>query len=666
VRQGRLVRPGFEDEVLLSEALAEAHGLTPGDLLDATIHGRRRQLQVVGVALAPEFLMVIQPGAIYPDPERYGVLWMGRQALAAAVDMEGAFNDAAFSLAPGARPQEVIHRLDRLLAPYGGRGAFGREDHLSHFMISEELDQIRTMAALLPTIFLAVAAFLLNLVATRLVTLQREQIAVLKAFGYGNWDVGLHYAKLILVIALAGAALGTLLGLRLGRGLGNLYLQFFGFPYLDYGVRPSVVAAGIALTLAAALVGVLRAVRRAAALAPAEAMRPAAPPAFRPTVVERLGLQRLFDQPTRIVLRNLERQPVKALLTVVGIASSCAILILGLFFVDAFEEVIRIQYGLAQRENMTVTFIQPTSTAALHEVASLPGVLYAEPFRALPARLRYGHRSEEVAIEGVPRGAYLRRPLDAELRPIPIPPEGIVLSERLAENLGVTRGAMLTVEVQEGARPTRSVPVVAITQQFIGLGAYMDLEAANRLAGEGQAISGTLLLIDRARELAITRALRDRPRVAGTFSQDRAIQTFRETAAETMLTFTFVLTLFAGVIAFGVVYNSARVALSERDRELASLRVLGFTRGEIAYILLAELAFLTLVAIPVGFGLGALMSAGVVRGLESDLYQIPVVFSRSTFTVAATVVLLAGLVSAYLIRRKLQRLDLIAVLKTRE
>jgi putative ABC transport system permease protein len=666
LRRGRLVAPGREDEVLLNEAFADAHGLGPGDSLGAIVRGRRRNLTVVGVALSPEFLMQVEPGSLFPDPERYGILWIGQPALASASDMEGAFNDAAFTLAPGARLPEVLSRLDLLLAPYGGPGSFGRDDQPSHFLISEELAQLRGMANLLPAIFLAVAVFLLNIVVTRLIGLQREQIAVLKAFGYSNFDIAAHYVKLVLLVALAGSAVGTALGAWFGRALGRVYLEYYRFPSLDYVLEPRLAAVAVALTSGAVLAGVLQAVRRAAQLAPAEAMRPAPPALYRATVVERLGFQRLFDQPTRMILRHLERQPVKALLTVVGIASSCAILILGLFFNDSFEEVIRIQYGLAQREDLTVTFLEPTSMAAIHELASLPGVHHVEPVRSVAVRLRHEHRRHDTAIQGIPPDARLRRLLDTELRPVPIPAAGIVLTERLARALGVGPGDTLEVEVREGTRRTHRVPVAGLTTQFIGLGAYMDLTAVNRLAGSGQAASGALLLTDERYERQLEAALRRRPAVASQMAQERAILAFRETYSETMLTFTFILSLFAGVIAFGVVYNSARISLSERDRELASLRVLGFTRAEIAYILLGELTVLTLLAIPVGMVLGVVSGAAVIQALETDLYQFPVAFGRRTLTLSALVVLTAALTSALLVRRKLQRLDLIGVLKTRE
>lgn len=666
IRKGRLVEPGRENEVMLNEVFADAHDLGPGDEFTAIINGRHRTLTVTGIALSPEFLFQVQPGSLFPDPERYGVMWMGRRALAAAFDMEGAFNDLSFTLSPGARIDDVVDRVDLLLEAYGGQGAYPRDDQQSHTLITEELNQLAVMAFMLPLIFLAVAAFLLNIVVSRLIALQREQIAILKAFGYSNLAVAVHYLKLVLLVALIGAVAGTGTGVWLGGEMAELYLQYYNFPFLEYSLEWPVVFTAAVLTGGASLAGAMLAVRRALRLAPAEAMRPAPPPSYRPTIVERMGMKHLFDQPTRIVLRNLERQWVKSALTVVGISSSCAILIMGLFWGDVFDHVVDVQYGIAQREDITVTFTEPTSATAVHELNSLPGVNYTEPFRAVPVRLRKEHRSYDTGIEGIPPDPYLRRILDTELHPISIPPRGIVLTQNLAEILKVTPGENITVEVMEGRRYERDVPVVGITEQYLGLGAYMNLDAANRLAGEGDAVSGAFLMIDRQHEDILIQALQDRPRVASIVSQERAISAFMDTTAESMLVMTFILSLFAGIIALGVVYNSVSISLSERDRELASMRVLGFTRGEIAYILLGEMTVLVLLAIPVGFGLGAMLSRMSAESLQTEMYHFPVILGSSTFALAATIVLISAIISALLMRRRLNKLDLIGVLKTRE
>jgi putative ABC transport system permease protein len=666
LREGRLVQAGRENEVVLNEPFAKAHRLRPGDELQAIIAGRRRSLTVVGIALSPAYLMQVQPGSMFPDPERFGVLWLGRAALAAAWDMEGAFNDVAFTLSPGARIDAVIAGIDLVLDAWGGTGAYGRDDHMSHALITEEFRQLQGMAAFLPLVFLAVAAFLLNVVVTRLISLQREQVAVLKAFGYSNRDVGLHYLKLVLIIAIAGAVGGTLLGVWAGQAMGNLYLQFYGFPYLHYTLRPQVVLTAVLLTAGASVLGVVRAVRRAVRVPPAEAMRPAAPPTFRSTIVERIGLHRLLDQPTRIVLRNLERQPVRGGLTVLGIAASCAILVAGLFFTDVIDEIVRVQYGIAQREDIRVGFMETTGMSAMAELRALPGVQHAEPFRFVAARIRSGHRSYDVGIEGVPADAALRQVIDRELQPIALPREGILLSSALGRMLRVAPGDEIDVQIMEGRRRTRTTVVAGLAEQYIGVGAYMEIDALNRLAGDGPAMSGALLLVDDRYEAELNRALRDRPRVASIISQDRAIASYMDTAAESLLVFTGILSLFAGVIAFGVVYNSMRIALSERDRELASMRVLGFRRGEIAYILLGEAGLLVLLALPVGMLLGAGLAAWSLAAFETEMFSFPFVLTRRTFGVAAAVVLVAAALSALLVRRQLDRLDLVGVLKTRE
>lgn len=666
LRQGRLIAPGGGDEVIVSEAFATAHGLQPGDSMRFTINGRRKALTIVGTALSPEYIYQIQPGAMFPDYQRYGIFWMGRTPLGTAYDMEGAFNSVALTLHAGTPPAEVVERLDDLLDPSGGLGAYGRDDQLSHKYLSSELEQLESMATLFPVIFLGVAAFLLNVVISRLLSLQREQIAALKAFGYSNRAVGWHFLKLVLLITLLGVVLGVAGGRWLGRGLAGIYQDFFRFPYLRYGLGPGVVVAAAAISTAAAALGTWQAVRRAARLPPAQAMRPEPPARYRQTWVERLGAQRLLSQPARMILRQLERRPFKAALSSLGIAFACAILVVGSFQEDAIDYMMRVQFGLSQRDDLTVTFVEPTSRRALYELQSLPGVEYGEAFRSVPVRLRLGHRSYRTGIQGLEPDSDLYRLLDTDLRRIELPPSGIVLTDYLGQELDARPGDVLTVEVLEGSRPVRQVPVAALVSQFVGLAAYMDSAALNRLLREGNAISGAFLVVDEPYQPAVYATLKDTPRIAGTVIKQSAIDSFYETMGENILVFAFINTLLAGTIAFGVVYNSARIALSERSRELASLRVLGFTRGEVSYILLGELGLLTLLGIPPGFLIGRALCAFLTQSMQSELYRVPLVTEPSTYAFAATVVLVAAVLSGWLIWRKLARLDLVGVLKTRE
>lgn len=666
LRNGRLIEPGHDNEILLSEEFAGAHGLKPGDSIRATINGRRKKLTIVGIVLSPEYIYQIAPGALFPDYQRYGVLWMARKPLATAYDMDGAFNDVALTLSKGTHEEDIIDRLDELLKPYGGRGAYAREDQFSNRFLSEELKQQQTVATIFPVIFFSVAAFLLNVVISRLISLEREQIAGLKAFGYSNLAVGLHYIKLVLMIVSLGLIGGLFVGVWLGKGLSGLYMNFYSLPFMIYTLKPQVILAAAFISIFVSVVGTLHAVRSAAKLPPAQAMRPEPPAIYRTTTIERLGLQGLFSQPTRMILRHIERRPFKALLTTLGIALACGIMMIGGFQEDAIDYMVEVQYGMSQREDLIANFTEATSDRSLYSLLGVQGVEHVEGFRSVPARLRFEHRFYRTAVDGIEPNGDLLRLLDTEFRPIRLPEKGVILTDYLAEILHIKPGDRLTIEVLEGSRPTVEVPVVGTTKQYLGVSAYMQRRALNQLLKEGNAISGAYLKVDNRYQNAVYSRLKEMPRVTGVIIHETAIQAFYDTLAETVLFFTFISTLLGATISFGVVYNSMRIALSERNRELASLRVLGFTRGEVAYILLGELALLTLIAIPIGLLIGYGLCAYMAFKFDTDLYRIPLVLGHNAYAFAATVVIVSSLISGFMIWRNLAHLDMVAVLKSKE
>ena len=666
LRQGRYIEAGRPDEVLLSETFAKLHGLVPGSVLPAILHGRRRNLRVVGLALSPEYVYNVRPGELMPDEKRFGIVWMERRALAAAYEMEGGFNDVVLRLSRGASRPEVIARLDRLLEPWGGRGAIPRSLQTSHWYLENELAQLRSSGRVLPVVFLGVAAFLLNVVLTRIVALERGQIAALKALGYTNREVAAHYLGLALLIAALGGAIGVAFGSWLGRGMTALYTEFYHFPILEYRLAVKVALQGTAIGLVAAGLGALGAVRGAARLPPAEALRPEPPARYRESLLERAGVKRLLSQPARMIVRNITRRPVRASLSILGIALGAAMLVVGTFSLDAMRRIVDVQFGLAQRYDAMVTFLEPTSPRAFHEVERLPGVRDVEAFRSVPVNLRFRHRSRQAAVLGLPAAPRLNRVLDSKTRPVTLPPQGLVLSRTVADILGADRGDVVVLEVLEGARPVLQVPVADVVDEYIGTNVYSEIGALRRLMREGETLSGAFLAVDRAAEPALYRRVKRSPRVAGVLLKRATVESFEKTIARNFTIITTVNMLFAAVIAFGVVYNTARISLSERSRELATLRVIGFRRAEISYILLGELAALVAVAIPIGLLLGYGMSAAILELFQTELYRIPFVIAPRTFARAGFVTLVAAAISAAAVRRRLDRLDLVAVLKTRE
>lgn len=652
-----------EIEALVSEGFAKARGLAPGSRVQALVNGKQRTLVVVGSALSPEFIFAGLWGM--PDLRGFGVFWVDREALAAAYDMRGAFNHVAVKLAPGALEQDAMTGLGNLLAPYGGREVLGRADQTSHAMLDNEIKEQRVLGTVLPAIFLGVAAFLLNVVVSRLVATQREQIAALKALGYANAAIAAHYLKLVLLISLIGLALGILLGDRLGLFFTRLYAEFFFFPRFEHRIAPWLLLASAGITVATAVLGTLNAIVGTVRLAPAEAMRPPAPGHYRRTLLERLGIQGM-NPALRMVLRNLERRPLRSALSVTGVAAAVAIVIMGSFFRDAIAVVVDTQFNLSLRSDVAVWLVESAPDSMRHEIARLPGVTMVESTRFVPVSFSHGHLRERGLIRGYAGRAELYRVIDGDQRAVPLEGRGLVLSRRLADKLGLAVGQHVRVEVLEGRQRTLDMVLGGTVDEMMGLNAYMERGALNRALGDGDLSNGFVLTLERGSEAALLRATQALPRVAGAFSKATMVRNMEEISARNVRIMSTILTIFAIIIAVGVVYNNARIALAERGWELASLRVLGFTRGEVSALLLGELAIVIALALPLGMALGFGLTHLVTSLLESDQFHFPVVARASTYAFAALCVLVAGLGSALVVRRRVDRLDMVAVLKTRD
>ena len=666
LRSGRLPVASHPDEVVVSEPFAEAHHLHPGDTLGAILRGRKRTLLIVGTALSPEFVYQIPPGGLMPDDRRFGILWMGRDALAAAYGLKGAFNNVVLGLMHGAQSEAVVQRLDALLARYGGTGAYTRSEQVSNWFLTNEIAQQKSMSRILPVIFLAVAAFLTNMVMGRLIATERREIGLLKAFGYGDLLIGWHYAKLMLTFSAIGIVLGFLLGAALGDWNTRLYAEFFCFPFLLYRPDPGSFAIAGLVSVAASLAGGLAAVLRAVRLAPATAMQQASPPLYRRGWLARTSVALWLDEPSRMIARRLMRWPVRAFVTSAGLAMSVAVLVVALQWISAVDTLVQTYYVQGQHQDATISFADIQPEATIGEIGRMPGVIATEPFRIVPARFMSGRRSEREAVIGVPRGALLSPVHDIETGPVDVPQDGLLLSKTLADVLGVRTGDPVTVQLLEGRRRVVTMPVTRIFDTYIGKPAYINLAALNRLMRDGQVLTGLHVTIDAPAQAAFLARLKTMPNIAAIQLRRAAIGTFYATLGETIFIFTGFFVAFATVLSIGVIYNSLRIALSERERELATLRVLGFSRMEVAYILLGEIGVLTWFAIPLGCVFGAMLVWYIASAFDTELFRVPLAIGDSTYGTAALVTLATTVACAEAMRRRLGRLDLIAVLKTRE
>ena len=665
LRSGRLPQNG--DEVVLNEPFAEAHELVAGNRVVAVINGNRRQLRVVGTALSPEFVYALGPGALMPDDKRFGILWMEDEALAAAYDLKGAFNSVSLDLDRSANTEQVLQQLDRILERYGGVGAVAREDQLSNWFVMNEMEQLKTVSKILPTIFLVVSAFLTNMVLGRLVATERGQIGLMKAFGYSSAEVGLHYARFVIGIVLVGSVIGIAAGTWLGRINTEMYTNLFRFPLLLYRPSTSAMLIAVSVSLMAALLGSAGAVRRAASLPPAQAMNPPAPTVFRRMRLWDTLAAQWLDQASRIVVRNILRSPTRSMLTVLGVAASIGLLVLSIQWNDSLNYLGQSYFFHAQHQDVTVGLAEPQSETIVRDFEHLPGVLAVEPMRIVGADLSVGPVTHRGSLTGLKNDAWLQ-PIfdDATARVVPVPPAGLVVGTVLADKLGVSIGDRVWVEVLEGRRPEIALPVVGLVETYIAMPAFINIDALNRLLKERPSTEYVNILLDSREEAAFYAELKELPLVSAVMLRQDAIDSFYDTIVEHIMVF---ITLFSGLacaLGFGVAYNSARIALSERGRELATLRVLGFSRGEISYILLAEVGLLIAIALPCGCLLGRGLSELMAAAFNTELFRVPLKIEASTYGLSIIIALAATLISALVVRHRVDHLDLIEVLTTRE
>ena len=664
MRLGRTPEPGREDEVVVNDSFAKAHGFSPGDRFFAILNGRKRELTIVGTALSPEYIFTVGPGDIMPDDRRFAIIWMGEKALASAYDLEGAFSSVAVKLLRGASEREVITRLDNLLDPYGGQAAYGRKDQTSHAWLDHELEMLKNISRTLPPIFLLVSAFLVNLILNRLVALEREQIGLFKALGYRNAEIVWHYVKFVLLIVVLGIVLGSVVGTWLGIYLTRLFGEYFRFPFLLFAKSADLYATAAALGVIAALLGAIHALRDVVTLSPAVSMRPPAPQRFRHVLP--VAIDRVVSQPTMMMLREITRHPVRASLTLLGIALSTAILVVSLFTHGTMENLVDVTFFMADRQDATLGLVERRKREVTIDVARLPGVLAVEPYREVPVRIRSRNVERRVIISSRPRDADLSRIIDVDLRPVVPPETGLAITSFLADILGVRVGDFVEVDLLEGQRRTVTLPVTALVENYFGIKGMMDEQALARLMREAPAVNAINLSFDSSESEQFYAAIKAMPTVSGLALQDMSLANFRAAVAVFITTISSIYTGLAAIIAFGVVYNGARISLSERARELASLRVLGFSRGEVFRILVLELALLAVLAQPPGWAMGYGLAWIMRMQLAGELMRVRLIVENSTYVLASAIVIGAVVLSALVVRRRVNRLDLVSVLKTRD
>ena len=671
LRSGAWFSGPDEREVILNDEFAKANGLYPGCRIKVLLLDKQHDLLVVGTAMSPEFVyMIPSGGGLAPDPARFGVMYLAEDFLRRSCDLEGAYNEIVGQVHDRSRNAlgRTLTLIEERLDAYGVTNAIPIHEQASVKFLEDEMTGLEVSSTIVPGIFLLVAALVLNVLLGRLVTQQRTVIGTLKALGYSNAAITRHYLFHALTIGAAGGLFGCGFGYWLEGAFISIYREIFALPSIQRHFYPDILVQGFAISIVFAVLGTLRAIQQASRLQPAEAMRPPAPEKGGRTPLEYIPA---FWHPLpfrwKMAVRAVFRNPFRSLVNIIAGAISTAIIFMALGNSASLSYLMEYQFEKISHEDFTVSLRDPQPGDALREIESLPFVAETEPQLSVNCDLRHGPYKKRAGISGLPRNNRLNTPLDRLGRPIIIPDAGIVLSKELARILGAAPGSTLQLRPLTGRRKTVSAPVTGIVDTYLGLSAYADIEYLSGIIGEEWAANSILgISYGGALHLPLLTALKQRPGIVAVGERTRSLHALDEAFGESMGAMISVMILFAGVIAFGSVLNSALVSVSERQRETGTLRVLGYTPEQVAKIFSGECYMLYTIGILLGLGLGILLTHALAAAYSTELYRFPVVIRMENFIWSALLMLFFIAVAQRIVRRLIRKLPWLEVLEVKE
>jgi putative ABC transport system permease protein len=671
MRRGGNFTDRRRNEVIVSDAFAQAHGLYPGQWIHVLLNNRRQELFIVGTAISSEFVYLLAPGRIVPDDKRFGVFYLKHEYAEEAFDFDGAANSVVgrFTAEYQQHPDEVLRRAESVLEPYGVFGTTKRKDQASNRFLSDEIAGLGTFSMIMPVIFLGVAALVLNVLLSRQIDQQRTTIGTLKALGYGDRQIVWHYIKFALAIGAAGSILGSVCGYGMAVWVTSIYAQFYEFPRLANEFYPGTYAIGFVISLVCALVGSLHGARATLRLQPAEAMRPKPPRRGGKVWLERATrLWASLSFGWRMVLRGVIRNPVRTGVGVFASAMGAALLMCGLMMSAATHYLVDFQYTMVTRSDIDLSLEGERGRDALLEIRRLPGVDRAEPQLAVSCTFIHGPHRRRGGITGLAPDARLTIPRDPQGNPIRVPTTGLAMSRKLATLLDVSVGDQIIVRPTKGLRREVEAPVVALTDGYLGLGVYADIHYLSHLIGEEFAVTGVQLTADPRPEVRteLNRRLKQLPALRAVNAREDVIRNLQEELLDLQNVFIGLVMMFAGVIFFGSILNASLVNLTERTREIATLRVLGYGPWQIGGLFLKESMLVnllgTLVGLPLGYSLAWLISTLY----NTEMFRFPLVSPPSVWVITIAIAVgFAGL-AHLVVQRVIFRLDYLEALNVKE
>ena len=668
IKSGRYFSDSDSNQCLLDEDFFKANNLNLGEYIYPIINGNKVKLKVVGSVKSPEFVYILKDSSeMMADNKRFGIIYIKQSFGEAIFDLKGFINNIAIQISNGSDVKVIKDDVKKALKNYGVKSVIDREEQTSSKMISEEIKQLKSMGGTFPIIFFMVASVIIYIMMGRMVENQRTQIGVLKAVGFTNVQVLTYYMSYSAIIAFIGSFIGSIIGTYMGVGMTKLYNQYFNLPLGDVKIYGEFVVPAFMLTLFFCLFAGYNSCKAIFKIMPSEAMREKSPQSGKKIIVEKIDLiWRNISYLEKIIIRNLFRYKKRALLISIGVIFSSAILLVALSMSDSMNFMIKQQYGNIQDYDIKVKLSKLISVEELNNIKNITHVKELEPVLETGVEISNGWKSKNVGFTALVKDPQMYKVEDKNGNAISIPKNGILISEKLANTLGVKVNDSVNIKFYFPGKDKKEMVVKGIVVQYLGLSTYTSMDNLNGILGEGMIASSAVLKLDNINfENEVKDKLRDMPNVTSVESKTDSLNALLKTMGG-MEASIGVYIILSGILLIAVLYNIATINIFERQRELATLKVLGFTNNEVKKLIFNENYIIVIFGMIIGLPFGKWLGAYLMASSSTDAYTIPYIIEIKTYIIAIILTLLFTAITNLTLMKKIKALDMIEVLKNKE
>lgn len=662
--EGQFPRLQALNDALVSDAFAQAWKISPGEQVHVLLRGRKLRLRIAGIVRSPEYVYQAGSATSIPEDRLFSVWWLHPQLLSNLSQMQSSCNEVLLILKNPNTEKDFENFLEQKLKPFGYTFFVPRKRQISNYFIESELQQLRGMAIFIPLIFLSITLFLLNITMARVILTQRESLGTLCAFGFTRVALIVQTVVFGVLCLVPGLLLGLLAGHWLSKEIFRIYLLFYRFPeaHFQFDIQSTILSA--LLCLATGVAGSIFALGHLLRKTPAEILHPRPPEQTRRLPFENSRFFQKLDLGTRMSLRNLMRRPFQTLVTTAGLSISLALLLFAQFQRTAITRLIEQQFEETQKQTHTINLTR-----------SLPHSVLPSLRHHLPSGLLEGHTQLPVVLQfkGATRELELVLTHQEQiLRSEKLPEQnlrsttGVKISKSLADALDIKQGDRIKITTREVFPQQIMLQVTDFNENLMGYTAQMTRNDFQELTKQTTYFNLILYRGTTRTELNSEDLISRFPQISSVLSKSFAKKTFAKTVSENIGTFQFYMIIFSLIIALGVLYNNSRIQFAERLAELSLLRAVGFSVREISSLFWKDYLILVFISIAPGLWLGRILVRWIIRSMETEMFRIPIFFSKE-MDIAAVLYLFLGVLCAILfIQPSLRKIPFIVALKERE